>query len=101
LEDKQIIYIFIWGVDNIIRGGEERLDKCRTGQKQVSIHLQDKVQHTVLLLLYLAFEAVPGEHVLDVVEEVTDGVHEGQMLTVLVHSLQHLMERHSNLRFTT
>ncbi len=49
-------------------------------------------------LCYLVFDAVPSKHVFDVVQEVTDGVHIGQVFTVLVHSLKHLIKRHSDLR---
>ncbi len=47
---------------------------------------------------YLVFDAVPSKHVFDVVQEVTDGVHIGQVFTMLVHSLKHLIKCHSNLR---
>lgn len=47
---------------------------------------------------YLVFNAVPSKHVFDVVQEVTDGVHIGQVFNGLVHGLKHLIKRHSNLR---
>lgn len=47
---------------------------------------------------HLLLHTVPSVHVFNVVEKVTDGVHEAEMLTVLVHCLQHLIEGHSNLK---
>lgn len=34
------------------------------------------------------------------IEKVADGVHEAEMLTVLIHCLEHLIEGHSNLKKT-
>lgn len=48
--------------------------------------------------MYLVLDAVSCEHVLDVVQEVADGVHVRQVLAVVIHSLQHLIERYSDLR---
>ena len=53
-------------------------------------------EHTHLLL-----DAVSRVHVFDVIEAVTDGVHEVEVLTVLIHCLQHLVERHADLKVRT
>lgn len=55
-------------------------------------------KNVTVCVCYLVFNAVPSKHVFDVVQEVTDGVHIGQVFNVLVHSLKHLIKRHSNLR---
>lgn len=46
---------------------------------------------------HLLLHTVPSVHVFNVIEKVADGVHEAEMLTVLVHCLEHLIEGHSNL----
>lgn len=46
------------------------------------------------LLLY----TVSSVHVFDVIEEVTDWVHVVEMLAVLIHRLEHLIEGHTNLK---
>lgn len=50
---------------------------------------------------HLLLHAVPSVHVFNVIEEVADGVHEAEMLTVLIHRLEHLIEGHSNLKDST
>lgn len=47
---------------------------------------------------HLLLHAVPGVHVLNVVQEVTDGVHVAEVVAVLVHRLEHLVERHADLK---
>lgn len=47
---------------------------------------------------YLLLHTVSSVHVFDVIEEVTDRVHVAEMLTLLIHSLEHLVEGHTNLK---
>lgn len=47
---------------------------------------------------HLLFHAVPGVHVFDVVQEVADRVHVAEVLAVLIHCLQHLVEGHADLQ---
>ena len=49
---------------------------------------------------HLLLHTVSSVHVLDVVEEVTDWVHVAEMLAVLIHRLEHLIEGHPNLKHT-
>lgn len=46
----------------------------------------------------LLLHTVPSVHVFNVIEKVTDGVHEAEMLTVLIHCLEHLVEGHADLK---
>lgn len=47
---------------------------------------------------HLLLHTVSSVHVFDVIEEVTDRVHVAEMLAVLIHGLQHLVEGHTNLK---
>lgn len=49
---------------------------------------------------HLLLHTVSSVHVFDVIEEVTDRVHVAEMLAVLIHSLEHLVEGHTNLKHT-
>lgn len=47
---------------------------------------------------HLLLHTVSSVHVFDVIEEVTDWVHVVEMLAVLIHRLEHLIEGHTNLK---